>query len=235
MRSSYRQRDGGDTAEWILRPAHRGSRSVERRRAPRLPWVLIGIEHIVGGLDHVAFVIGLLLVLRRRRSRLLLTITASRSLTSLTLALAVIDVIAVPSAPVERASPPRLAVAREAPTAGRPPSGAGPGSLPVRLVSSTGSASHPRSARSPSARVPRVELVWFNVGVALGQLAVCSASSRWRGSDADQSQALEHRAARAPGVCYVLGRLRRGGSLRAVSSSRAAAADARSGSAAAAW
>jgi hypothetical protein len=60
----------------------------------------LGIEHLLGGLDHVLFVLGLLFLVRGARARLL-TLTAFTVGHSLTLALAVLGVVHVPAAPVE--------------------------------------------------------------------------------------------------------------------------------------
>jgi hydrogenase/urease accessory protein HupE len=65
-------------------------------------WVRVGIEHILFGPDHVAFVLGLLLVLRAGfTKRLLATLTAFTIAHSITLALAMLDVVRLPRAPVE--------------------------------------------------------------------------------------------------------------------------------------
>lgn len=169
------QRQDGETAEWIL--SADSPRITIGRTPPRtaLPWIVIGIEHILGGIDHVAFVIGLLLVLQIVVDRrLLLTITAFTLAHSLTLALAVLDVIAVPSAPVEACiAASVLLVAREAthsgPTAIRrwPWLAAGAFGLihGLGFASALGEIGLPRAALAWS-------LVWFNVGVEVGQLAV---------------------------------------------------------------
>jgi len=60
----------------------------------------LGIEHILGGVDHLLFVTGLVLIVRRI-GRLVKTITAFTLAHSLTLALATLGVVHVPPAPVE--------------------------------------------------------------------------------------------------------------------------------------
>ncbi|GAA5121741.1 HupE/UreJ family protein [Luteolibacter yonseiensis] len=60
----------------------------------------IGFEHISGGLDHLLFIAGLLLLVNGKK-RLFLTITAFTIAHSLTLALAALGVIHVPGEPVE--------------------------------------------------------------------------------------------------------------------------------------
>ncbi|HEY5939025.1 MAG TPA: HupE/UreJ family protein [Kofleriaceae bacterium] len=138
-------------------------------------WIRIGVEHILGGPDHLAFVIGLLLVLQLAIDRrLLLTITAFTIAHSLTLALAVLGVVRVPIAPVEACiALSVLLVAREAthqePTAIRrwPWLAAGAFGLihGLGFAAALGEIGLPRAALAWS-------LVWFNVGVELGQLAV---------------------------------------------------------------
>lgn len=67
-----------------------------------LLWLRIGAEHILGGLDHIAFVVGLLLLLHLRASRQLFwTITAFTVAHSITLTLAALDYWRLPSNPVE--------------------------------------------------------------------------------------------------------------------------------------
>lgn len=60
----------------------------------------LGVEHILTGTDHLAFVLGLLLLVRGWW-RLVETITAFTLAHTLTLALAVLGLVHVPSAPVE--------------------------------------------------------------------------------------------------------------------------------------
>jgi hydrogenase/urease accessory protein HupE len=63
-------------------------------------YLRLGIAHILGGPDHLAFVLGLLLLVETWRS-LVSTVTAFTLAHSLTLALAVLGVVRVPPAPVE--------------------------------------------------------------------------------------------------------------------------------------
>lgn len=60
----------------------------------------IGIEHILLGIDHLLFVLALVMIVRGR-TMLLITITAFTVAHSITLALATLDVIRVPGPPVE--------------------------------------------------------------------------------------------------------------------------------------
>lgn len=65
-------------------------------------FLLHGIEHILLGYDHLLFVLALILIVRSRRV-LLITITAFTLAHSITLALATLGVVQVPSPPVEAA------------------------------------------------------------------------------------------------------------------------------------
>lgn len=60
----------------------------------------LGVEHILGGVDHLLFVLGLVLLVRDLR-RLLWTVTAFTLAHSITLAAATLGWLDVPSAPVE--------------------------------------------------------------------------------------------------------------------------------------
>lgn len=78
---------------------------IELRAPPgrsALAWVRLGIEHILGGLDHLAFVLGLLLVVGTRSvRRLVATITAFTVAHSITLVLAATGTFVLAAAPVE--------------------------------------------------------------------------------------------------------------------------------------
>jgi hydrogenase/urease accessory protein HupE len=63
-------------------------------------WIRLGMEHVLTGYDHLAFVIGLLLVTGFRR-RIILTITAFTAAHSVTLALAALELVRPPGPPVE--------------------------------------------------------------------------------------------------------------------------------------
>jgi hydrogenase/urease accessory protein HupE len=65
-------------------------------------YTFMGIEHILLGIDHLLFVLGLLLIVRGMGT-LVKTITAFTLAHSITLALAVLGVVNVPSRPVDAA------------------------------------------------------------------------------------------------------------------------------------
>lgn len=74
----------------------------DRRGAPAVAraYTVLGIEHILGGLDHLAFVFGLLFLVGFRR-RLAWTVTAFTAAHSLTLASSALGWLTLRSAPVE--------------------------------------------------------------------------------------------------------------------------------------
>lgn len=63
-------------------------------------YTVLGVEHILGGIDHLLFVFALLFVVSSRQS-LIWTITAFTLAHSVTLVLATLQMIQVPGAPVE--------------------------------------------------------------------------------------------------------------------------------------
>lgn len=205
------ERLDGSHHEWILTAdAPRIALDAAPPRAA-LPWIRIGVEHILGGPDHLAFVLGLLLVLQVTFDRrLLFTITAFTIAHSLTLALSALRVVDVPIAPVEACiAASVLLVAREAthtqPTVVRRwpwLAAAGFGLLHgLGFAAALGEIGLPRGALAWS-------LVWFNVGVELGQLAVVAGVlaivTLWRRLIGERWVVGPH-VHRA--VCYLLGAL----------------------------
>jgi len=63
-------------------------------------YVVIGIEHILLGFDHLLFVLALVMIVKSTR-RLLVTITAFTVAHSITLSLATLGIVSVPGPPVE--------------------------------------------------------------------------------------------------------------------------------------
>jgi hydrogenase/urease accessory protein HupE len=63
-------------------------------------YTVLGVEHILTGVDHLMFVLALIMLVRGTR-RLLVTVTAFTMAHSITLALATLGVIHVPGPPVE--------------------------------------------------------------------------------------------------------------------------------------
>jgi len=93
---------GGDTETIILRPS-----SASYRIKGVAPWtdvaasyLAIGVEHILGGIDHLLFVLCLLLLVTGTR-RLIETVTAFTLAHSLTLCAAALGLVTVPQRAVE--------------------------------------------------------------------------------------------------------------------------------------
>lgn len=151
--------------------------------------VIMGIEHLVTGWDHIAFVLGLLVLLGWRR-RLVVAVTSFTVGHSVTLALATFGVIAVPSLWVEAMiAATVLMLAVEIAGGAQSPLQRFPWSLSlvVGLVHGLGFASVMLEAGLPREDVP-LALLGFNLGLELGQLGLIGCAvvpwlvlySRWR-------------------------------------------------------
>jgi hypothetical protein len=169
---------GGERREWVLDP---GRPRIDLGRSPPSgirAWIRIGIAHIWTGYDHLAFVLGLLLVLHvQLNRRLLATITAFTLAHSLTLALAVLGVARVHANPVEACiALSVLLVAREGLHERQTAIRRWPwiAAAVFGCVHGLGFASALAQLGLPRASLAR-SLVSFNVGVELGQLAVVGA------------------------------------------------------------
>jgi hypothetical protein len=135
----------------------------------------LGVEHILIGTDHLAFVLGLLLLVKGW-GRLLGTITAFTVAHTITLALAVLGLVHVPPGPVEAMI--AISIVLVAVEALRPPDA--PPDLAHRrpwlvaflfgLMHGLGFAGVLTELGLPPDRVPAA-LLAFNGGVELGQLA----------------------------------------------------------------
>ena len=139
----------------------------------------LGVEHISGGIDHLLFVFGLLLLARSRRA-LLGLITAFTAGHCLTLALAALQIVSVPQAPIEvvialtiwiLAVELSRNVGERDTLLRRRPWGM---SFTFGLLHGLGFASALREAGLPFNDVP-LALLSFNVGIEIGQLVfVCA-------------------------------------------------------------
>ncbi|HSR51750.1 MAG TPA: HupE/UreJ family protein [Acidobacteriota bacterium] len=94
----------GQTAGAILQPDSPSFRIPSQPTSTQVAgsYLRLGIEHILTGFDHLLFVLGLLFLVRERRS-LLLTVTAFTLGHSVTLSLAALQLIQLPSVPIELA------------------------------------------------------------------------------------------------------------------------------------
>lgn len=138
-------------------------------------YVSLGFSHILAGVDHLLFVFAMLLLIPTYR-RLFWAVTAFTLAHSLTLALAALDVVRVPPAPVEAVialSIAFLAYELCLPAARRDPlTLKAPWllSFAFGLIHGLGFAGALREIGLPEADIP-LALFAFNVGVELGQLS----------------------------------------------------------------
>jgi hypothetical protein len=151
-------------------PAAAGLRSL---KPIVLDYTRLGVEHILTGFDHLLFVVALVLLIAKGR-RLLAAITAFTLAHSLTLACATLGLLHVPPAPVEAAIAlsvvfvcreclrPDDALSRRFPWVV---------AFTFGLLHGLGFASSLLAIGLPERHVP-VALLFFNVGVELGQLGV---------------------------------------------------------------
>lgn len=168
-------------------------------------WLRLGVEHILFGFDHLAFVLGLLLLVERPR-QLLLTVTSFTLAHSLTLALAAFDLVRLSSAPVEAMIAASVVLcAREALERKESLTRRFPWAIAFGfgLLHGLGFAGALTSIGLPEKHAAWA-LVGFNLGVEVGQLAVVTLgllvawAVRRSRRDATRPRAL---------VCYALGGL----------------------------
>jgi len=138
-------------------------------------YTVLGIEHILLGIDHLLFVLALVLLVKGKR-RLVGTITAFTLAHSITLALATLGVVHVPGPPVEACIALSIVFVAAEIVHGRQ----GKPGLTARapwvvaftfgLLHGLGFASALSEVGLPQQAIP-LALLFFNVGVELGQLA----------------------------------------------------------------
>jgi len=142
-------------------------------------YLVLGIEHILAGFDHLLFVLALLLIVRGGR-RIVSTITAFTLAHSLTLAAATLGWVDVPTPPVEAVIALSIAFVAAEVVHGR----RGQLGLTARapwtvafsfgLLHGFGFASALSEVGLPETAIP-IALLTFNIGVELGQLGfVCA-------------------------------------------------------------
>ena len=138
----------------------------------------LGIEHILGGFDHLLFVLGLLLIVRSTRL-LIKTITAFTLAHSVTLAMATLGFVHVPQAPVEAVIALSIIfLATELSKQHRGETGLTTRApwlvaLTFGLLHGFGFAGALTEVGLPQADIP-LALLFFNVGVEVGQLMFVS-------------------------------------------------------------
>lgn len=146
-------------------------------------YLALGFEHIIMGVDHLLFVLALLLIVRSAKV-LLGTITAFTLAHSITLALSTLGVVAIPSAPVEATIALSIVfVASECVQSRRGMDGLTARapwivSFSFGLLHGFGFAGALTEIGLPQQSIP-MALLSFNIGVELGQIGfvvVCLAS-----------------------------------------------------------
>lgn len=148
-------------------------------RETAVTYITLGVLHILNGIDHLLFVLGLLL-LARGPVALLKTVTAFTVAHSITLALATLGLVHVPPAPVEAAIALSIVVLAVEITRQRRgwtgPAQRHPWLLAFAfgLLHGLGFAGALTRAGIPAREIP-VALVSFNVGVEAGQLTFVAA------------------------------------------------------------
>jgi hypothetical protein len=146
---------------------------IRRSVVRMLGMIRMGVEHILTGYDHLAFLFGLVIVGGRWRS-LVAVVTAFTVAHSLTLAVAALGVWTPPARVVEPAIALSIAYVGVENFFLRSAEGRWRVTFPFGLLHGFGFASALRDIALPRAEVP-VALLSFNVGVELGQLTVLAA------------------------------------------------------------
>jgi hydrogenase/urease accessory protein HupE len=169
-----------------------------------IDYMRLGIEHILTGYDHLLFVLALALLVRKGR-RLVASITAFTVAHSLTLACAVLGLLRLPAPPIEAAISLSIvlvcgeclrtndSLARRAPWIV---------AFAFGLLHGLGFASALLAVGLPEKHVPTA-LLFFNVGVELGQLGVIALAIALRTLVAR----LRLRAEVGRGLVYAMGTL----------------------------
>ncbi len=159
----------GET-EWTVPEA-------ESRLAVAVQYTALGIEHIWIGIDHLLFVACLLFIARSPR-RLLITITGFTVAHSVTLALSTLDLVRIPTPPVEAAIALsvlfmawEIAKGDESSLVHRYPVAV---STSFGLLHGFGFAAVLRDIGLPQTELPTA-LLFFNIGVEIGQILFVAA------------------------------------------------------------
>ncbi|MGA8051340.1 MAG: HupE/UreJ family protein [Burkholderiales bacterium] len=140
----------------------------------------LGVEHILTGVDHLLFVLALLII-ARERWRLLMTVTAFTVAHSITLALATLGFVHVPQRPVEAVIALSIAFVAAEIVRGRQGNAGLAAQAPwivafaFGLLHGFGFAGALSEIGLPEGRIP-LALLFFNVGVEVGQLLFIAAA-----------------------------------------------------------
>jgi hypothetical protein len=169
----------GRVVSRLLRPGAASFTIETGVRIPVLAYLQLGVEHILFGIDHLLFVLGLILLVGNIRL-LVKTITAFTLAHSITLALATLDVVRVPQAPVEAVIALSIVflaaelVRQTRGETGRTSRQPWLVAFVFGLLHGLGFAGALSEVGLPSGDVPAA-LFLFNVGVEVGQLAFVAA------------------------------------------------------------
>lgn len=158
----------------ILKPSEPGwvVPDAEKRFAVAVEYTALGIEHIWIGIDHLLFVACLVFIARTPR-RLLVTITGFTIAHSITLALSALELVRIPTPPVEAAI--ALSVVFMAWEIAKQDTTSIAYRYPIAIASSFGLlhgfgfAAVLRDIGLPQIELPTA-LLFFNVGVEIGQV-----------------------------------------------------------------
>lgn len=194
-----------DEATWTV-PTAPSWRTVAR------DYLVLGFGHIWEGPDHLMFVAGFMLLARRPR-RILLAVTGFTAAHSITLSLAALGLVSVPVEPVEAMI--ALSILFLAGEIARGDTGSFSRRYPIALsfvfglLHGFGFASALGAIGLPTNELA-TGLLFFNVGVELGQIAFIAAAAvaltAWRSVLRARAGATGPLEARAGGVCaYALG------------------------------
>ena len=165
----------GATAQFAFQPDARETRATAEGGRGVASFVLLGVEHILGGWDHLLFLLALLLRGGGWWS-LVRIVTAFTLAHSVTLALAVLDVVAMPGRLVEAVIALSIALVAAENLVARPVvARRWVVSFCFGLVHGFGFSSALREAGLPADGLVRA-LLGFNVGVELGQALVVAAA-----------------------------------------------------------
>ncbi len=171
-------RASGEVHTALLGPEETTWRLPERETRSRVArqYAALGMEHILGGYDHLLFLVCLLLIARTWR-RVLITITGFTLAHSVTLALAALGVVRVPVAPVEAAI--ALSIVCVATEIARPARDTLTWRNPIAVSASFGLlhgfgfAAVLHEIGLPQTEIPAA-LLFFNLGVEIGQILFVS-------------------------------------------------------------
>jgi hydrogenase/urease accessory protein HupE len=168
-----------DGTTWTQRLTPHQPTATESSFAVAGVYLRLGVEHILTGVDHLLFVLALLIVARERR-RLLASVTAFTAAHSITLALATLGFVRVPQQPVEAVIALSIVFVAVEIVRGRQGHAGIAGRSPwivafaFGLLHGVGFAGALSEIGLPPAHIP-LALLFFNLGVELGQLLFVAA------------------------------------------------------------